>query len=318
MLRRSERNILYALSALSLSLLLSGCGPIPDGFMLAREELPSTEDRLAGIYVTKEYIEPELPTLRSDLRGDIAAVYPDSERIYGTIRGVTGSRVDGGSMDTVDGDSHVSFPGLHGFGIYHLRMPEDGADYVTCDPVFSDVHYEVTDEADSVSGSLYVTADQPQRYYFHAIYQQEDGQIYLLPGQGISSDSLAEGASLSHDVSASVEQTENGETVTQSDRFSITIIAKHAPAATELLCMNQDHEILARFSAEELEALFQLEEPALAPVPGTAYLLLCQRTAAGGDRYQVSDPSCEYLKYLTEEGDGILRTSEIRLVWQEP
>ena len=77
--------------------------------------------------------------------------------------------------------------------------------------------------------------------------------------------------------------------------------------------MDDTHQILARFSEEELEAVYR-DTPGFSPPADTAYLLLCQ-TADGQTRYQAYDASDEYIRYLTKGENGILWPREIMLVY---
>lgn len=299
--RRRRRGC--ALLCLTVFLFTAGCGAAGDSFRLAKDELPAEADRLAGVYVTKDYIEPSPMRLEVGRNGTVSAGQQEPERIYGSLNGSDDPQ-----------QPAVSFPGLDGYGIYDLRMPEEDTVYFSSDAVFSDLTYSASDEGDSVEAFLYVAADLPQRFYFHPVYQQADGQIYLLPGEGMSSDSLAEGAQFSHSISEEFSRTENETSTAGGSRFSVTVAARSVPAETELLCMDGTHQILARFSGEELEAVCR-DTPGFSPPADTAYLLLCQ-TADGQPRYEAYDASGESIRYLTEGENGILYPREIMLVWR--
>lgn len=310
---------------LLLLLPVSGCG-LPGGLALAREELPSAEDRLIGIFVTEDYIEPASPTLRYNRLGNITVENPEPDRIYGSY-----TASDDASQ------SVVTFPALEGLGLYQLTVPGSDAVFTTADPGFSDLHFEVTDDGDYMEGSLYVVADQPQLYYFHPVYQQADGQIYLLPGSGISSDALAEGAQFNQTISESSSQTENGTVVAQGQSFSVNVIAKNAPLDTELLCMDREHQVLQRIPLTGLETLsgtapadslvletgsesnivLSDDQPRLTLPADTAYVILCQTTKTGQDSHSAYDYGCEYLEYYMDGKNGILYPYQIQLVWPQ-
>lgn len=289
---------------LSVTLLTGGCGLAQGDFSLAREELPSSRDRLSGVFVTENYIEPAPAQLEYNDRGEITFIPPETEKIYGIFNGYSAA-------------SLISFPDLEGFGFYSLMLPADenheAARCNTCDSVFTDLHVTISDEEESMEASLYVTNSGSQHYYFHPIYQQEDGQFYLLPGSGISSDSLT-GLHFSHSIADTVSQTENGEEATSSYRFTVTIIAEEAPDDPELLFLDSNDQVTGRLSAHELDALLQADGPELA-IPEDVACLILKQGKASGTGYTAYDPDSEYLEYKEAHGDGPLYLRQLHLLW---
>ena len=292
------------LLCLAVTLLSGGCGLAQGDFSLAREELSTSRDRLSGIYVTENYIEPAPAQLEYNDRGEITFKPQETEKIYGIFNGYSAA-------------SLISFPGLEGYGLYSLMLPADenreAARCNTCDSVFSDLHYTVSDEEESMEASLYVTNSGSQRYYFHPIYQQEDGQFYLLPGSGISSDS-PEGMHFSHSIAESFSQTENGDETVTGYRFAVTIIAEEAPENPEVLFLNSSDQVTGRLSAHELDALLQADVPELS-VPEDVACLILKQDKSSGTAYTAYDPASEYLEYKDARGDGPLYVRQLHLLW---
>lgn len=294
------------LLCLAVTLLTSGCGLAQGDFSLAREELSSSRDRLSGIYVTENYIEPTPSQLEYNDRGEITFKPQETEKIYGIFNGY--------SAETL-----ISFPGLEGYGFYSLMLPEDesheAARCNTCDPVFTDLHITVSDGEETMEASLYVTFSDSgfRHYYFHPVYQQEDGQFYLLPGSGISSDS-AEGLHFSHSIAESVSHTENGDETTSGYRFTVTIISEESPEKPELLFLNDSDQVTGRLSSQELDALLQADVPEL-PIPEDTACVILKQTKASGTDYTAYDPDNEYLEYKEAHGDGPLYLRQLRLIW---
>lgn len=289
---------------LSVTLLTGGCGLAQGDFSLAREELPSSRDRLSGVFVTENYIEPAPAQLEYNDRGEITFIPPETEKIYGIFNGYSAA-------------SLISFPGLEGFGFYSLMLPADENHEAvrcnTCDSVFTDLHVTISDGEESMEASLYVTTNGSQHYYFHPIYQQEDGQFYLLPGSGLSSDS-PEGLHFSHSIADTVSQTENGEETTSSYRFTVTIIAEEAPDDPELLFLNSNDQVTDRLSAHELDALLQADIPELS-IPEDVACLILKQGKASGTGYTAYDLDSEYLEYKEAHGDGPLYLRQLHLLW---
>lgn len=292
------------LLCLAVALLSSGCGLTQGNFSLAREELPSSHDRLSGIYVTENDIEPAPSQLEYNDRGEITFIPRETEKIYGSFNGYSAA-------------SLISFPGLEGYGLYSLILPADegheAARCNTCDNVFTDLNLTVSDEEEIMDASLYVTNSGSKRFYFHPIYQQEDGQFYLLPGSGMTSDS-PEGLHFSYSIAESFSQTEDGDETTSGSRFTVTIISEEAPGNPELLFLNGSDQVTGRLSSHELAALLQADVPELSIPEDVACLILKQDKGAGID-YTAYVPASEYLEYKEANGDGPLYHRRLYLLW---
>lgn len=300
---RLSRNVLLPGLSLCLVLFTQGCS-------LALEELPSRQDRLAGLYVTEHYISSGMPDLEINSRGEITAKSSEPEKIYGSF-----TDCDNGQ------NSSVSFPDLEGFGIYNLKLPEDNtgqiAGYTVCDPVFADLHYTVSHEEDSVEAALYVTAGTSQNYYFHPVYQQEDGRIYLVPGSGISTDSFVPGQQFGHSVSESSVIRENGKEIVQGYRFTVNIVASTLPVHTELLLLDADDQVMSRLSGEELEQHFRAGT-ALELPESVSYLILKQDMPGNEPgSHLLFDQNAEYLEYKISAGDNYLSPRQLPLSWPQ-
>lgn len=294
---------------LSAAALLMLCGGLLDhaGVPLALAESQTGGDRLAGIFITENYIEPGMPEIDVNALGEIVIKEQEAARIYGAFN------EDALSIP-------VAFPGLEGFGIYHLLL-QDGtsqepAGYYTCDDIFADMHFTTSDDGEHAEASVYVRADSPCSYYFNPVYQQADGALYLLPGNGVTSDSLNGGASWAQSIAQS-RSTSFGETEeTESYRFTVKIISADVPADTELIFMNQDNQVLRRLSGQELDLLFQEDMPGLELSADVSYLILRQ-TKDGIEEitHTLFDRGAESLEYMVAADDSYLHPRYLQLVW---
>ena len=305
----SARLFLSAMLLASAPALLSGCALTESGGRLALEELPGQGARLAGVFVTSKHIEPGPSELEFNSRGDIRIKDTGPEKIYGSFTGYDA------------GEPVVTFPGLEGYGIYSLTAPEDetheatGARYMTTDFHFANVHYYVLDQEDSVEADLYITADSHVAYYFNPVYQQEDGQIYLLAGSGVTSQSFNDGQKFNHSISESTSRRSNGEELSRSQKFSVNIIASEAPQETELLLMDGENRLIKRYSEEQLTEL--ADAGASLTLPGEASYLILHQTKAGkehGGRTLI-DQDAEYVEYMAPAGNDILYFRQLPLIW---
>lgn len=304
-----------AMSLLAAPLLMGGCALSENGSRLALEELPGQEDRLAGVFVTRDYIEPGAPSLELDIRGEIVVKDTGPEKIYGSFTGYDA------------GTAIVSFPDLEGCGIYTLTASEEGTPgvagdkYNISDLPFANLHYSISDQEESVEADLHVSTDGSAKYYFNPVYQQTDGQIYLLAGSGMSSDSFADGAEFSYSISESVTRTENGEQSAECPfsiralSFTVNIIGTGLPQETELLVMDEENRLLKRYDEEQLEEFHDADTSL--PLSEEASYLILRQTIAGKehDSRSLFDQDAEYVEYMAPAENGYLYFRQLPLAW---
>ena len=299
---QTRHKAIQAVSLVMTAMLLSGCRS------LAREDLDLGQDRLAGIFITENYIPPGEPVLETDMYGNITFRESDPNKFYGSFQSQDGAFLP------------VSFPGLEGYGVYNLQVEEEEtrqiSRYSTCDDFFTDCHITVSEDEECMESSLYVPADLSMQYYFNPVYQQADGQIYLLPGSGISStDGFTGGQKWSQSLAQSSSLTENGAEYSKTYRFTVNIISADSPADTELLFMDDSHRVRGQLTQAQLDALF-LDERQLELPAETAYLILCQKQSSGEpDNRFLFNYGTETLEYMTAQEDAPLLTRRLQLIW---
>ena len=219
---------------LALALSLPGCS------LLREDSEPSETDRLVGVYITESYIdtfdfEAYFQDNASSLSGggEISREYTEkySQRIYAEV---------------VDGKT--SFP-IVGVPLIAARYEKDGESYTgsDCGDKLADVHLSINNSDDMVttvltgeiftdSGSGRVTA------YCNPVYQQADGRIYLVPGEGMTADS---GGSMVFSLSDSRESAVEGE---QGYGMEITLTAtgRYPSDKLAVLLYSADGELMGR------------------------------------------------------------------------
>ena len=262
----SCKKISAALFCLTAALLLSSCS-------LALDEAPSRpgQDRLAGIFVTSEYIRQGTPEIK-----------------------------------------------ITGTGVTDYSSENDIVGYYTCDDFFTDLYFFSTDEEEGAEGSIYISPDVGFVYYFNPVYQQADGQIYLLPGTGLSTTSFTDGQKQSHDTSQSITRNRAGKEETKSYRFKVSIVAADPPAETELFFMSEDHQLLQSLTEAQLDALGERESPGLELPADVSYLILRQKTKNGAEStHRLFDRGEETLTYMMPAENHMLREIQLPLFWQD-
>lgn len=185
---------------LVLALMLPGCS------LLREDGEPADADRLVGVYITENYIdsfdfEAYVQDNASSLSGgsgeisrEDAAKY--TRRIYAEIT-----------------DGKTSFP-IEGIAFIAARYEKDGESYNGSDygDKLADVHLSinVSDDMETtvLTGKLFADSGAGHMSaYCNPVYQQADGRVYLVPGEGVSANM----GSMTHSLSESCESAKKGE-----------------------------------------------------------------------------------------------------------
>lgn len=183
-----------------LALMLPGCS------LLREDGEPADADRLVGVYITENYIdsfdfEAYVQDNASSLSGgsgeisrEDAAKY--TRRIYAEIT-----------------DGKTSFP-IEGIAFIAARYEKDGESYNGSDygDKLADVHLSinVSDDMETtvLTGKLFADSGAGHMSaYCNPVYQQADGRVYLVPGEGVSANM----GSMTHSLSESCESAKKGE-----------------------------------------------------------------------------------------------------------
>lgn len=183
-----------------LALMLPGCS------LLREDGEPANADRLVGVYITENYIdsfdfEAYVQDNASSLSGgsgeisrEDAAKY--TRRIYAEIT-----------------DGKTSFP-IEGIAFIAARYEKDGESCTGSDygDKLADVHLSinVSDDMETtvLTGKLFADSGAGHMSaYCNPVYQQADGRVYLVPGEGVSANM----GSMTHSLSESCESAKKGE-----------------------------------------------------------------------------------------------------------
>lgn len=183
----------------AIALMLPGCS------LLREEGEPADADRLVGVYITENYIdsfdfEAYVQDNASSLSGggeisrEDAAKY--TRRIYAEIT-----------------DGKTSFP-IEGIAFIAARYEKDGESCTGSDygDKLADVHLSinVSDDMETtvLTGKLFADSGAGRMSaYCNPVYQQADGRVYLVPGEGVSANM----GSMTHSLSESCESAKKGE-----------------------------------------------------------------------------------------------------------
>ena len=294
--------------------LLSGCQ------LAIKDADKVTEDRLAGVFVTTEYLDlfnaeayvnDNLRVVGGDIsiEGDTSAYY---ERIYAQKTVIDEHR------------NEYEFVGLDGYGYYSLieigETMLDNYHYAGVDEGISDpkTHYKVTDEGEGVEmvGTLYFPSGNSEAvFYFNPVYQTREGELYVTTGQGFSTGgSMAEGQVYSQTMEEVTTIDLNGEKASWSTSVTTNIVGIILPEKYVLVYMDELNRILVSQEYAPGNVMPEMN------VPGeTAYIILeAHKRGTDGeitiDR-EIIDRGEESFSTFWINADGICIKGDTYLTW---
>ncbi len=225
----------------ALALMLPGCS------LLREEGEPADADRLVGVYITENYIdsfdfEAYVQDNASSLSGggeisrEDAAKY--TRRIYAEIT-----------------DGKTSFP-IEGIAFIAARYEKDGESCTGSDygDKLADVHLSinVSDDMETtvLTGKLFADSGAGHMSaYCNPVYQQADGRVYLVPGEGMSANM----GSMTHSLSESCESAKKGERGYGMD-ITLEVEGRRPSEKLAVLLYSADGALLSRteYAPEEM------------------------------------------------------------------
>ena len=225
----------------ALALMLPGCS------LLREDGEPADADRLVGVYITENYIdsfdfEAYVQDNASSLSGggeisrEDAAKY--TRRIYAEIT-----------------DGKTSFP-IEGIAFIAARYEKDGESCTGSDygDKLADVHLSinVSDDMETtvLTGKLFADSGAGHMSaYCNPVYQQADGRVYLVPGEGVSANM----GSMTHSLSESCESAKKGERGYGMD-ITLEVEGRRPPEKLAVLLYSAEGALLSRteYAPEEM------------------------------------------------------------------
>lgn len=226
---------------LVLALMLPGCS------LLREDGEPADADRLVGVYITENYIdsfdfEAYVQDNASSLSGGGEISREDTakytRRIYAEIT-----------------DGKTSFP-IEGIAFIAARYEKDGESYTGSDygDKLADVHLSinVSDDMETtvLTGKLFADSGAGHMSaYCNPVYQQADGRVYLVPGEGVSANM----GSMTHSLSESCESAKKGERGYGMD-ITLEVEGRRPSEKLAVLLYSADGALLSRteYAPEEM------------------------------------------------------------------
>lgn len=184
----------------ALALMLPGCS------LLREDGEPADADRLVGVYITENYIdsfdfEAYVQDNASSLSGGSGEISREDAAKY--TRRIYAEMTDGKTRFPIEGIAFIA-----------ARYEKDGESCTGSDygDKLADVHLSinVSDDMETtvLTGKLFADSGAGHMSaYCNPVYQQADGRVYLVPGEGVSANM----GSMTHSLSESCESAKKGE-----------------------------------------------------------------------------------------------------------
>jgi len=293
---------------LALALLLSGCQLAVPG---AETENKMDSDRLTGVFITTDYMD--LSDSEAFRDAHVAEILAGSSTEFDAQQAQ--------KVYAVETETGFAFEGLEGMALAsYLKLPEGKAQangywISQIDEGLSDVQnsYFSGDTAETVqqTATVYVPVQAGEiLFYFNPIYQTDTGELYLIPGTGMSMNTDLE-AQMTQKLEETSRRAEGGVSKEYSGIFEISVASIYIPSKVTLIQMDAGHRELCR--AEYTPG--QLPE-SITPDRNAAYILV-EEHYEDGIRRSVNEPESEAIKVFHTLENGLCIQSNTIVIWDE-
>lgn len=271
---RQNIQIIFMITLISVFVpLLSGCS------LAVKGAENDSQDTLIGVFITEKPLD--LFNMDSQLKDSAVKLFSNPNNITLDSNGyeppLYASIDRHNSKDTSDWD--VDFEGIKGLKFFApVWTGEDGSaihrtDYSDgiCDPSTDFLESDQGNET-KLSATVYTApkdAVKSFNYHLNRVYQTASGEIYAVPGSGISVDTEhGEGKLITLNVDDKTEYWDNRQV--QADKTSVTVqfAVMYEPVKITLCQMNEDNKII-----KQDDFLPGKLPETLNPEKGTAYIL---------------------------------------------
>ncbi len=238
------------------------------GFTLAKKDgakasSTSAEDKLVGVYITTDYIdsfdtEKYLSDHTDTIQDGVTLDYAESKEYNSRIYAIRTEDLEYDNEDPLKSYKiDFEFKGIDGFSyyLYDQVVPNVTTSISYVDPVISaansSINVTTTDTGTKLTliGNINtVSTGDFTCFYFNPVYQTADGELYLLPGTGMSTSGFTYGSSLSGGITEDSVFTQNGSTKNYSAEIKISVTFVRKPLQYTITEFNSNHELLTRYT----------------------------------------------------------------------
>ena len=275
-----NRKLTIVVCAVMMLSMLTGCQLALEN---AGENTPA-QDKLAGVFVTTEYIdlfdfesyiEDNLNINGSfgNYSGDDIVVEGDTKnyegRLYATLKEIEPAQGDTPAYEQYD------FEGAEGYSLLYITVPRagerDSHNFTMSDPAVSNPSIAVNSsnegETTTIEGTIrFIPTDEETIFHFNPVYQSPDGSVYLTA----SRMSMVAGPFGSSSIlSDTYTVTENEKSYTKDITIKVNLEFMFAPENIVILQMGSDSQVLSReeYTPGKLPENFE-------PLENTEYLIV--------------------------------------------
>lgn len=297
---------------LILALLLSGCTLARTD--TAEETGTDPTDKLIGAFITTEPLD--LFDFESYLNDHLSKVLEG-----GAIEGDTSAYENRIYAVQTEQNGHVdfAFEGLEGYAMFTPTIPQSDPleTYVTTcmDSGINEIKTAVHSIDDnireqSLEGTMYLAADAGVvTFYLNPVYQDEEGRVYLVSGQGLSFNCTVGGSS-TMTTDNEVTTTVDGQETIQRGSVKVTFEVVPRPEEIVVLQLDADSNVLSR----KTYAPGTLPQQ-ITPMDGTDYFLVETHNGHGVTRKLV-EKGTQYMTTFLPLENGILDSMSTEILWE--
>lgn len=232
------------------------------GCQLAHEDLSQakTNDRLIGVFVSYEHID--LFDMEGYLNDNIGKLANGGEIEIDGSSSQYNNRLYAKLVDeevtTTDGEKYTKykyvFEGVDGISMFSptITDPVTGDSYSSggSGNGISNFKYNVkvgdNKEGIELEGTIYIASGMSKTLFTNPVYQSNDGKVYLLSGQGFSSDNIGEGEFLTTTMEDSTSITDNKITTTYTASIKLSIATMNPTEKVAIYQMDDENNIITK------------------------------------------------------------------------
>lgn len=318
-----------------IAILIALCilAAVISGFQLKKPEAENKitlGDRLIGTLITTEGLNTfDMEAYLNENIGEIAkgenqTVEIENKQDYNNkiyARQVT-------KEDTTEDGEKIThkeyvFDDINGYWIFDAKIPAtETEESYTClcsegglSNIQSNVHHRDNGEKElELIADIYYSFEKwGTVFYMNPVYQEADGDIYVVEGMGHSvtgdKGSIGSDSKGSQTLTDKITVNENGEETVYQSKITINYIPVYVPVKTEFVFMNDDNEAISESEFNTHQVPSELSVP-----KGTEYVLILQKSEEGTET-DVVGKGTEYAEFLFEENQGICSLGSVTLKW---
>ena len=215
------------------------------------------------------------------------------------------------------------FDDINGYWIFDAKIPAtETEESYTClcsegglSNIQSKVHHtdNGVEELELIADIYYSFEKWGTVFYMNPVYQEADGDIYVIEGMGHSvtgdKGSIGSDSKGSQTLTDKITVNENGEETVYQSKITVNYIPVYVPVKTEFVFMNDDNKAISASEFNTHQVPNELSVP-----KGTEYVIVLEKSEEGAET-SVVGKGTQYAEFLFEENQGICSIGSVNLIW---